>query len=141
MEALRVVLDTNLLISYLLTQGKTISKIIDHWESGDIFLLVSPAIVEEIAEVVQRPRLRKHMTIDPQVVMDLISSDALQTSGELTLSGVCRDPKDEKFLTCAVEGNADYIVTGDNDLLTLTQFREIPIIRPADFVQILDVLQ
>jgi len=54
----RVVLDTNLLVSYLLTQGKTMTRIIDYWENGVIIPVVSPAIVEELVEVRDGPRRR-----------------------------------------------------------------------------------
>ncbi|NET73225.1 MAG: putative toxin-antitoxin system toxin component, PIN family [Sphaerospermopsis sp. SIO1G2] len=47
----------------------------------------------------------------------------------------CRDPKDDKFLSLAVNGDADYIITGDQDLLVLHPFRHIPIMAPAQFVQ------
>ena len=87
MTPLRVVLDTNLLVSYLLTQGKTMTQIINYWENGDIIVVVSPAIVEELAEVVQRPRLKRQMTVAPQVIIDLILYDAIQTRGDLAFPG------------------------------------------------------
>jgi len=133
-----VVLDTNLLVGYLLTQGKTITRIIDYWENGDIIVVVSPAIVEELAEVVQRPRLRQHMTVDPQVIINLLLSDAIQTRGDLAFPGASRDPKDDKFLACAVEGEAAYLVSGDEDLLSLKQFRDVLIVSPADFVRLIE---
>lgn len=136
MTALRVVLDTNLLVSYLLTQGKTISRIIDYWEQGDIIVLVSPLIVEELAEVIVRPRLSQHMKADPEALINLIATEAEYTSGELALPGTSRDPKDDKFLACAVEGKADYLVTGDADLLNLGSIQGIPIVRAFDFVGI-----
>lgn len=138
MTPLCVVLDTNLLVSYLLTQGKTITRIIDYWENGDIIVVVSPAIVEELAEVVQRPRLRQHMTVDPQVIINLLLSDAIQTRGDLAFPGASRDPKDDKFLACAVEGEAAYLVSGDEDLLSLKQFRDVLIVSPADFVRLIE---
>jgi putative PIN family toxin of toxin-antitoxin system len=138
---LRVVLDTNLLVSYLLTQGKTMTRIIDYWEKGDIIAVVSPAIIEELAEVVQRARLKQHMTVDPQVIINLILSDAIQTRGDLGFPGASRDPKDDKFLTCAVEGAAIYIVTGDEDLLSLKEFQGVWIVRPFDFVNIIEGLK
>lgn len=138
MTPLRVVLDTNVLVSYLLTQGKTITRIIDYWENGDIDVIVSPAIVAELVEVVQRPRLKQHMTIDPRVILDLILSDAVQPRGDLAFPGASRDPKDDKFLACAVEGKADYVVSGDADLLVLGSFRGIPVIRPYDFVRLVE---
>jgi putative PIN family toxin of toxin-antitoxin system len=136
--ALRVVLDTNLLVSYLLTQGKTISRIINFWEQGDIVVLVSPTILMELSEVVQRPRLRQQMKVDPQVLIDTISAEAVYTSGDLALPGASRDPKDDKFLACAVEGNADYLATGDSDLLDLGSIQAIPILRPHDFVELME---
>ena len=138
MTPLCVVLDTNLLVSYLLTQGKTITRIIDYWENGDIIVVVSPAIVEELAEVVQRPRLRQHMTVDPQVIINLLLSDAIQTRGDLAFPGASRDPKDDKFLACAVEGEAAYLVSGDEDLLSLKQFRDVLIMSPANFVRLIE---
>lgn len=138
MTPLCVVLDTNLLVSYLLTQGKTITRIIDYWENGDIIVVVSPAIVEELAEVVQRPRLRQHMTGDPQVIINLLLSDAIQTRGDLAFPGASRDPKDDKFLACAVEGEAAYLVSGDEDLLSLKQFRDVLIMSPANFVRLIE---
>lgn len=138
MTPLCVVLDTNLLVSYLLTQGKTITRIIDYWENGDIIVVVSPAIVEELAEVVQQPRLRQHMTVDPQVIINLLLSDAIQTRGDLAFPGASRDPKDDKFLACAVEGEAAYLVSGDEDLLSLKQFRDVLIVSPADFVRLIE---
>ncbi len=138
MTPLRVVLDTNLLVSYLLTQGKTITRIVNYWENGDISVVVSPAIVEELAEVVQRPRLKQHMTVDPQVIIDLILSDAIQTHGELVFPGASRDPKDDKFLACAVEGEAVYLVSGDEDLLSLKHFQGVSIVSPADFVRLIE---
>jgi len=133
----RVVLDTNLLVSYLLTQGKTISRIIAHWANGDIEVVVSPAIMEELVEVVRRPRLSRQMAVDPQILIDLLSSEALHTQSNLAFPGASRDPKDDKFLACAVEGAADYIVTGDADLLSLGKFHTVQIVRPAEFVQLL----
>lgn len=138
MSALRVVLDTNLLVSYLLTQGKTMSRIIDYWKAGDIAVIVSPAIVEELVEVVQRPRLRQQMIADPRILVDLLSSEAIHISGDLALPGASRDAKDDKFLACAVEGEATYIVSGDKDLLSLENFRGVAIVRPADFVDLIE---
>lgn len=135
---IRAVLDTNLLISYLLTQGETMSRLIDHWEQGHFVYLLSPAMLHELREVVYRPRLRQHMTADPAVLLDLIEADAEIVPGAVRLSGVCRDPKDDLFIACAVEGEAAYLVTGDADLLDMAAYQGITMIRPYDFVLLLD---
>jgi putative PIN family toxin of toxin-antitoxin system len=89
---IRAVLDTNLIVSYLLTQGETMSRLIAHWEQGRYVYLVSPQMVAELNEVVNRPRLRQYMRSDPAVLLELIEADAELTPGKLVLKDVCRDP-------------------------------------------------
>jgi hypothetical protein len=141
MAVVRAVIDTNLIVSYLLTQGETISRLIDHWEQGHFTYLISPAMLGELREIVYRLRLRQHMAVDPAVLLDLIEADAEIVPGELVLSGVCRDPKDDPFIACAVEGQAAYLVTGDTDLLDMTAYQGVTIIRVYDFVNLLDKLK
>jgi uncharacterized protein len=52
----------------------------------------------------------------------------------MSCPGICRDPKDNMFLELALSGNADLIISGDNDLLVLNQFRGIPVITPREFI-------
>jgi uncharacterized protein len=85
-----------------------------------------------------RPRLRQFLKADPQILIDLIDTDAEFVGGNLTLPGACRDPKDDKFLACAIEGNADYIVSGDNDLLDLGDYQTVKIVRAWDFLTFLE---
>ena len=140
MPPLLIVLDTNLLVSYLLTQGKTISRIIEYWRQRRVEVLVSPAIVDELRDVLNRARLRKLMTGDPYSIMLMVEIDAFHTAGEVEAVGACRDPKDDKFLACAVEGRADFIVTGDNDLLELARYEGIRIIQAHELVAIVESL-
>jgi len=135
---IRAVLDTNLLVSYLLTQSATMSRLISHWEQGHFIYLISPTILAELKEVVYRPRLRRLMRVDPAVLLDVIEADAQLVPGKLKLTGVCRDPKDDPFIACAVEGQASYLVTGDDDLLSMGSYRGITMIRAYDFVELLD---
>jgi putative PIN family toxin of toxin-antitoxin system len=133
----RAVLDTNILISYFLTQGSTLARLVDYWERGRFIYLISPAMLAEIKEIVNRPRLRRLMRADPQVLIEVIEHDAELVPGDLTLPGVGRDPKDEMVIACAVEGGADYLVSGDADLLDLGSFQGVQIVTPADFLSIL----
>ena len=93
---------------------------------------------EELQAVLARPRLKRYMAVDPQPLLDVIENDALFIAGTLVLKGVSRDPKDDIFLACAVEGSADCIVTGDADLLTLDEYEGIKILRPYEFLQMLE---
>lgn len=136
---MRVVIDTNLLVAYLLTQGDTLSRLIDHWAVGDFELLTSPALLSELKDVVQHPRLRRYLRGDPQPPIDVLEQDATFVAGALTLSGICRDPKDDMFIACAVEGGATYLVTGDKDLLDLKQYDGVEMVTARAFLDRLPV--
>jgi hypothetical protein len=138
--SLRAVLDTNLLVSYLLTQGETLSHIVDHWEQGHFIYVYSPAMLAELKKVVNRPRLRRAMRADPQALIEVIEQDAELVPGELVLAGVSRDPKDDAFIACAVEGKADYLVSGDADLLDMGSYQSVQMIAPQLFLQKLNTL-
>ena len=138
---IRAVIDTNLLVRYVLTNSALLSRIVDHWEQGTFVYLTSPQIIAELKDVLRRPRLRARMVADPEPLIAVVEADTEQTSGALVLAGICRDPKDEIFLACAVEGQADYIISDDRDLLDLDAYQSIAIIRPAAFVAILDALR
>jgi putative PIN family toxin of toxin-antitoxin system len=130
------VIDTNLIISYLLTQGETLSQLIDLWEDDQFFYVTSTEILQELEEVVNRPKLRVYIKGDPTTLIVTIKNDALIVPGEFKLTGICRDPKDDKFIACAVEGGANYIVTGDKDLLDLISYKNIKMIRVLDFIKL-----
>lgn len=138
---IRAVIDTNLLVSYALTKGQTLSRLIDHWKRGSFVYLASPMIIGELKEVLQRPQLRTRMMADPQPLLDVVEADTEQIPGQLVLEGVCRDPKDAIFIACAVEGEADYIVSWDKDLLDLGEYQGIKIVRAEAFVAVLDTLE
>ncbi len=95
-------------------------------------LLKTAATEQEVFEVIQRPRIAKK--IPPSFRESLQRIFAAAESVTITEKiSTCRDPKDDKFLELAVNGNADVIVSGDVDLLILNTFREIPIINSAAF--------
>jgi uncharacterized protein len=80
------------------------------------------------------------MRLDPGILLEVIEADAEIIAGDLVLTGVCRNPKDDPFIACAVEGQAAYLVTGDHDLLDLGAYEGVRMIRAYDFVQLLDSL-
>ncbi|MCK6624648.1 MAG: putative toxin-antitoxin system toxin component, PIN family [Anaerolineae bacterium] len=129
-----------MLVSYTLTKGETLSRLIDYWERGSFIYLTSPPIIRELKEVLQRPRLRAKMVADPHSLIEVIEADTEQTPGQLILEQVCRDPKDAMFIACAVEGQADYIVSWDKDLLDLGEYQGIKIVRAEAFIAVLDTL-
>lgn len=136
---LRVVIDTNVLVSYLLTRGETISSLMEFWKEQDFTLLASPQIIAELERVLEYPHLRARLqTEEREAFLEAMKKDAELVPGRLELSGVTRDPKDDMFVACAVEGKAKYIVSGDPDVTSLEEYEGIQVVTPREFVEILE---
>ena len=137
---MRAVVDTNILIRALLKPQGTVAPILGRLRQGDYVLLYSTEILEEIADVLGRPRFRNKYGIRDRDIEALLALLVLR--GEKVVPSqrieVCRDPKDDKFLEAAVAGQAGSLVTGDRDLLVLSPFEGIPFLSPAEFLGRLD---
>ena len=138
---MKVVLDTNLFVSATIaSQGKP-AQILDAWRARRFGLVIREDILEEIREVLCRPHIRKrHQWTQEEIdcFLDGLGEMAIITPGELEVKAVADDPDDNMYLACAVEGEADYIVSGDQHLLKLGAFKGIQIITPAQFLDILE---
>ena len=135
---MRVVLDTNVLIAFLLTRGRTISTILDGWERGDFDLLTSPALIAEVRRTLEKPELRQRIRPEAaEALLEALEKDAVLIPGDLELHGVAPDPDDDAIVSCAIEGDADYIVSGDAHLLGLGEYEGVRIVEPAEFVRVL----
>ncbi|HDQ71399.1 MAG TPA: putative toxin-antitoxin system toxin component, PIN family [Chloroflexi bacterium] len=131
---LRVVIDTSLLVSYVLTQGELMSQIVAHWRSGTFRLLSSPAMQRELTDVLNRPSIKKLASTPLDELPLGLARFSQHVPGNLDVSGACRDPKDDKFLACAVEGEADYLVSSGCDLLDMRYFQRVSIVNPGQFL-------
>ena len=129
---LRVVLDTNVFVSSLLVKEGPAAQVLDAWRARRYLLIVSPDFVAEIASTLRYPRIRRryHITEDDiQALLDLLETDSILVPGTADVSGsLPEDPDDEVVLGCAVEGDADLVVSGDRHLLALGGFRGIEIV-------------
>ena len=134
---LRVVLDTNIFVSGLLSKTGLPAKILDAWRAGQYLLITSPPIVAEIRRVLETPRMRKKYFItsgDIEQLIILLEKDALIVPGRTDVrNAIPDDPSDEMFLACAVDAAADYIVSGDRHLLDISEYKGIPIIPVNEF--------
>ena len=130
---MRIVLDTNVLVSAALKRNST-PGIAVHAVERRASLVKSRATQRQLFEVVARPYFASLIDRDARAwLQKLMAAAELVTINERIIA--CRDPTDDKFLELAVNGQADAIVTGDTDLLALNPFRYIPIVTPATFVQ------
>jgi putative PIN family toxin of toxin-antitoxin system len=137
---IRAVVDTNVLVSGLLSARGNSRQIINAWLAGRFVMLASSEIIAEALRVLEYSEIRSRISISQETLTDFRLALVTLTErvpGRLLLSGVCRDPHDDMFITCAVEGRAAYIVSNDPDLLTLGSYQDIPIISPARFLEIL----
>jgi putative PIN family toxin of toxin-antitoxin system len=137
---LRVVLDTNVLVSGLMGVKTPPRRIIDAWLDGRFGLVTSLHLVEELAHVLGYPRIAERIQLsrsEVDVILAALLSQAEVIPGRLALPGATRDPKDDTVVACAVEGEADYIVSGDEDVLVLGTYGGAAVITPRRFLEIL----
>jgi putative PIN family toxin of toxin-antitoxin system len=129
----RVVLDTNVILSALLFRSGRVSWIGDAWKGRRLIPLVSKETIVELLRVLAYPKF-KLTPAEQQSVLEAFLSYAetvkVHNSQSLPKS---RDPHDQKFLMLAKQGKADFLVTGDADLLAVEQFKVCPIITPEQF--------
>ena len=133
MTKLRLVIDTNILISGLMSVNSLPQQVFDYATSQAI-LLMSDEVQSEIENVISRPKLQKYITLERRTKF---LTELSQQVERVTINQhirACRDPKDDKFLELAVCGDANYIITGDADLLDLHPFQNISIIKAASFL-------
>jgi hypothetical protein len=133
------VLDTSSLVSYVLTRGDIMRRVIAHWRANRYVLLSTPQTRTELAAVLARPQIRRLATAPLDSLTRGIEHYTWHVPGALDVSGACRDPKDDKFLACAVEGRAHYLVSSDNDLLHMRSFQRVVIHNPGQFLLALEL--
>ena len=138
-EIITAVLDTNVLVSGLIGSGVP-RQVVEAGLQGQYRLVTSLYLVQELAHVLSYPRIRRRLHLQDDQVQAILAgvlAHAKVVPGAIELPGITRDPKDDTVVACAVEGEAAYIVSGDDDLLTLGVVRGIAVITPRHFAEIL----
>lgn len=129
------VFDTNTLVSALLFEDSAPGKALKKARINGS-LLVSPETIHEYFDVFSRVKFDKYISLEIRLAfIENIITNALPVEIKVPVTA-CRDPKDNKFLELAVNAGATAIVTGDKDLLVLHPFLNIPVVSPADFLQL-----
>ena len=142
MRPFRVVLDANVIISALIRSDSVPGRILRAAVEGEaVKMVTSDPLLAELQAAIEYPRLQRYLQMSKQdkeefvVLLEQIADPV--NIGNYQTPGICRDPKDEPYLQTALAGRADYIVSGDGDLLNLKAVEDIPIVLPADFERIL----
>ena len=130
----RIVVDTNILISRLLVAGSPPSDAVRQARRNGR-LLVSDATMYELAEVLNRRKLDRYVTLKDRRRFLRELARIAEFVPVIQIVRECRDPKDDKFLEVALNGKADVIITGDSDLLALHPWREISILTAVGYLK------
>ena len=139
----RIVVDTNVIVSAVLNPEGKPAAVLDTVIEGDCLLILSEAILEEVRRVFSYGKIKKvclkNDISQPEInaFIETLSDISLLVPGELELDIIKADPADNIFLTCAVEGKADFLVTGDHHLSELGTYQTIQILSPTDFLRYL----
>ena len=141
---IRLVLDTNILVSAILTPHGIPAKIITLAREERVGLFFSHDTLKELGKVLHYPRLlafmkKRGLALNTvETFIKSIVGMSVITPGSLHIEAVKDDPTDNIFLVCAVEGEADFIISGDHHLLDLKSFQGIKILSPADFLKLIE---
>ena len=133
-KVVRVVLDTNVLISSLLFKGE-LAGMVDLWKRRNILPVISREMFEEFRSVLEYKKFKLtnneiRFIIEEEVLLFFEIVD--------TGSGVhriCKDPDDDKFIACALSASAEFVVSGDKDLCDVVSYKKIKIIKPSDLLK------
>ncbi len=132
---IRVVFDTNTYISAMLHPTRVpnlaIKKAIYKHQ-----ILISDVALGELRSVIQRPKFDRYTSPKDRAAFVQILLDVVVFVEPTETIVICRDPKDDKFLELAVAGQANYLITGDDDLIALNPFRTVQIVSPAMFLEL-----
>lgn len=128
---IRIVIDTGVWVSFLI--GKVLKKLGDYLKKEDIVILFSDELFEELIEVLYRPKLRRYFK--EEQISEIIGIIYYKTEWvEIKdRTDICRDKKDNFLLDLAHNGEADYLITGDEDLLVIKDFKGTKIVNFREF--------
>ena len=133
---MRVVLDTNVLISAILLKGR-LSRFLELWKSETLSPVLSKETFQEFKTVLSYLKFSLSADEIKAVIEDEILPNFEVIDIKEKIEGVCRDPSDDMFLAVALNAQAPYVVTKDKDLLALRKYKSIDIVSPQEYLALL----
>jgi uncharacterized protein len=134
-KRLRVILDTNVLISALLFRGE-LSVLVPLWKDGTFIPIFTKETFAEFRSVLAYPKFKLTNDEIDCIIQEEVLPYFDVAAGAQQICGVCKDPQDNKFLSCAMAAHAYLIVTGDQAFYELKKFKSVKIISPAMFIKL-----
>ena len=138
-KADRLVVDTNVLISAALRDGTPPRQVLDGVQAAGGVLLFSDETFSEVHSRFLKPKFDRYVTVESRVAFlgHLVTVSEWVSISQAKLG--CRDPDDDMLLETALLGDATCVVTGDQDLLAMDPFRDVPFLDPGTFLSATDV--
>lgn len=136
-----LVVDNNVIASATISEKGNAARILDAWREGKIDIIISKPIIDELRRVLFYERVRKYSFMSEREIDELIDdleAAGIKTPAKLKLEVIKVDAADDRFIVAALEGEADYIVSGDKHLKSLGSYKGIEIVTPSKFVEILE---
>lgn len=127
----KVIVDTNIWISFLI--GKSLIDLHLYIHSQSVMIVTCQEQIQELTEVFRKPKIQKYFTHDQIAEFFELLEESSEDVVLKTKIDLCRDLKDNYLLSLAIDSNADYLITGDNDLLVLNEIGKTSIIKFNDF--------
>ena len=141
MHRIRAVIDTNVFVSGIISPIGSPRKILELAKRAVFRVVTSISINREILEVLHRDHIYTKYSLNENIVDDIAAflyEGTILTEDSYKVSKITEDPDDNKFIGCAIEGEAEYIVSGDEHLLSLKSYKGIQIVSADSFLKILE---
>jgi len=135
---MRITVDTNVLVSSTFWNGDS-DRILKKVENKEIELMISDEIIKEFSKVLEYEEIKekiKDKNLEMKRTVEKIVSISTIVEPKQKFEAVKDDSKDNKIVECAFEGNVDYLISQDNHLLKLKEFKRIKIITPEEFLKV-----
>jgi len=134
---LKVVLDSNIFISFLISHQPPISTILDLWAKGELVVYYSVEILEELETALKYPKICELVSgLETESLIDAVKIMGILVVPTKKIE-ICRDKKDNKYLEVSLESASKFLISGDKDLLVLGEFEDTSIVSPRVFVSLL----
>ena len=141
MRKIKAVIDTNIFVSGIISSKGSSRRILELAKEEVFKTVTAASINKEILSVLHREHIYIKYNLNEEIIDDIAAflyEGTILVEGTHEVSKISKDPADDKFISCGVEGEADYIVSGDEHLLNLKHYRGIQIISAKNFLKILN---
>lgn len=135
-KSFKIIIDSNIWISFLI--GKNLKGLQNHIDSQKLKIITCTEQLVELSEVFKKPKLKKYFSKEQVIEFFELLDESSECIKTLPKSDLCRDPKDNYLVSLAIISKANFLITGDNDLLDLKKIGDTVILKYSDFDNIIN---